>query len=310
MNEKQLESMNRFIQSKEKHKFYKRKLDYSVAEKFLCKHLPRDVVKIIILHADENDSIFEIVAYPDANLYNFTNDGIEITLGYSPQFSIICIDGNGNEIKERLYDDKLEQSLCTKLYGIHYQLKRDPVYEFEYPNKKVKRKLNYSVVESQLIEEYNLCVKTVRDTSMLLIDPENPVDEKKLICNNTTKPYYHASRCMSCIKDKKKGIPNLSMYCNLNEFPIFARLTNDIRAAVHHFGKYAVAVWNSTVYIVSEKISNADEKNHKILNVLYANDYDLQHGDCKTNIYLLNNKNILLWNDGDVHSVVVIKNKM
>lgn len=54
-------------------------------------------------------------------------------------------------------------------------------------------------------------------------------------------------------------------------------------------------------------ISDTIAKNIK--NMLYAPDTTLQDGDAGTCIYLLNDKNLLVVNGGDVNSVVVIKNE-
>lgn len=306
MDEKQHRSMKRFMSTKQSHRFFKRKIDYTIAEKFLRTHLPKDVVNIIITIADKNDSVFEFKAYPDTDISNFTNDSIELELGYMPRFSIVSIDGNGKEICKRVYDENYERVLRSNLYGAHLELMTDYKFEFDpTTNLIVWRYLNYSILGDDLLEEYDLCLK----------ERDNIDYSVEMPCNTITKPYYHAPSCMSSIKDRTKGIPNISMYSNLNEFDtLFRELKDNLSknnfyscVALHEFGKYAIAIWNSLLYIVSEKISN---DNHKILNILYADEYDLQHGDMGSHVYLLNEKHILIWNTGDVSSVVIVKNQL
>lgn len=66
--------------------------------------------------------------------------------------------------------------------------------------------------------------------------------------------------------------------------------------------KYVITIFSSgKLYIISDKNTN------RILGYLCAPEYDLQNGDCHTSLYQLNDSVFLIWNDGDVYSVVIIK---
>jgi hypothetical protein len=67
------------------------------------------------------------------------------------------------------------------------------------------------------------------------------------------------------------------------------------------FGRYKLTSWNSRYYIISDKITN------DIISILDAPKSDLQKGDHRILYYLINNKDLLVWNDGDVYSVVYIQ---
>ncbi len=62
---------------------------------------------------------------------------------------------------------------------------------------------------------------------------------------------------------------------------------------------FTISFWDN-VYIVSNS-------ENKILSILIAPETDLQSGDGSITVYLLNNKHILIWNDGDVMSMILIK---
>ncbi len=48
-------------------------------------------------------------------------------------------------------------------------------------------------------------------------------------------------------------------------------------------------------------------KNKNIISVLYAPRHDLQMGDDRTDIWLINKKDVVINNDGDVSSVIIFK---
>jgi hypothetical protein len=58
---------------------------------------------------------------------------------------------------------------------------------------------------------------------------------------------------------------------------------------------------------LKKKYTHKPKRKHTILSLLYAPKCDLQLGDSETTCYLLNNKHLLIWNDGDVYSVVVLR---
>lgn len=100
-------------------------------------------------------------------------------------------------------------------------------------------------------------------------------------------------------------VPTLKeLYSNLNDFPELdiidtSPLSKYCKSYTScHWGSQTLSIWNSIVYIVSD-----DTK--KIISVLVAPRYDLQTGDLKTNIYLIDDKDIIVWNKGDVWSLVL-----
>lgn len=68
------------------------------------------------------------------------------------------------------------------------------------------------------------------------------------------------------------------------------------------FNNSKLTVIDYVLYVVSD----ADTNNIK--NILYAPDTSLQEGDGDTEVFLLNNKHLLIYNCGDVESVLFIKN--
>jgi hypothetical protein len=112
----------------------------------------------------------------------------------------------------------------------------------------------------------------------------------------------------------KRGIDLLNQrYYNLHEFSILKKYANkceddDIRLEIcTEFNDYLISIWSfdiyAVIYIISNKYSN------KIISVFIDPNLIFQIADCNTNIYLLNNKNLLIWNQGDVYSVINISLK-
>jgi hypothetical protein len=69
------------------------------------------------------------------------------------------------------------------------------------------------------------------------------------------------------------------------------------------WGQYEFSMWDSRFYIL------CDAETRQIFNILYAPNYELQLGDDKTIAYLVNNKHLLVWNDGDVYSTIYVSAK-
>jgi hypothetical protein len=64
---------------------------------------------------------------------------------------------------------------------------------------------------------------------------------------------------------------------------------------------YKLSVYDAKLYIIS------DTDTGKILNVFYTPDSDLQMGDSYTQVYLLDHEHLLIYNAGDVYSVIIIQ---
>lgn len=72
------------------------------------------------------------------------------------------------------------------------------------------------------------------------------------------------------------------------------------RLYYYYFDNYRLDIWFDKLYIISDENCN-------IINILYAPDYRLQMGDNGTKVRFINEKMIVIENNGDVWSVVVIK---
>lgn len=90
-------------------------------------------------------------------------------------------------------------------------------------------------------------------------------------------------------------------YSNLDEFEVLKGFKVH-SISIIRWNYYILIVLNSTTYILSD-ITN------KILKVLHAPECDLQEGDSGTVYYLLDNKHLVIHNQGDVYSTIVIRNR-
>ncbi len=88
-------------------------------------------------------------------------------------------------------------------------------------------------------------------------------------------------------------------YINYNDFPELEKYNGAEIFWNCSWDDFTISYWDDA-YIVSDP-------QNKILSVLIAPETDLQSGDASTSVYLLNNKHILIWNGGDVMSIVLIK---
>lgn len=68
-----------------------------------------------------------------------------------------------------------------------------------------------------------------------------------------------------------------------------------------YWKNYKLSFYDSRLYIISDASTN------KIMNILYAPFTDLQMGDSGTYLYLFNNKHLIVYNAGDVSSVIIIQ---
>ena len=69
----------------------------------------------------------------------------------------------------------------------------------------------------------------------------------------------------------------------------------------YEWDHYTLDIWHSLIYII------ADTDSGNILSVLYAPECELQTGDCGTTVRIINDKMMMIENDGDVWSVVIVK---
>ena len=98
-----------------------------------------------------------------------------------------------------------------------------------------------------------------------------------------------------------------TFYHNLDSYPdlrdLFVRKRADsLSFDMYTNGSYELGVWDSVAYVVS--------KNHNILSVLIDESYSLQSGDSDTYVWTNGASNFAVYNDGDVYSVVFIKEKI
>lgn len=67
----------------------------------------------------------------------------------------------------------------------------------------------------------------------------------------------------------------------------------------HNQKEYILTVIDSKIYLI--------RCDNQLVCSIYAPDYDLQMGDCITNVYILNGKHVVVHNHGDVCSIVIFK---
>jgi hypothetical protein len=131
---------------------------------------------------------------------------------------------------------------------------------------------------------------------------QNEVCNYECKYNNTSKLEINYHGLVNTVDINK-------FYYNLYEFPKLKEFCDhDIILELYaEFNDYVICVWqlgNSVTYIVSS--ANTE----KIISVFIDEKYAFQPGDCETNMYLLDGEHILVWNSGDVCSVVLIKNTL
>lgn len=88
-------------------------------------------------------------------------------------------------------------------------------------------------------------------------------------------------------------------YCNFADFSELKEFVGYKREYHCCAGKYTLSMFDARIYVVST--------DNKIISAIVEPDYSLQFGDNYTHVWFINNKHFLIWNDGDVFSVVCIK---
>ena len=112
------------------------------------------------------------------------------------------------------------------------------------------------------------------------------------------------------IKTLKHPFKRTRKYTGFNNeknFPALSKF-NDI-----HYDNSEVEEWTCGLFVLTRFCKGKNvifviSKNNEILSVMENGNYDFVDGDSGTQVYILNNKNILIYNDGDSPSVLLITN--
>lgn len=94
---------------------------------------------------------------------------------------------------------------------------------------------------------------------------------------------------------------NMDEYCSRFQFERFSNSCIETIHWVHQNQGYTLRIGSDedVIYVI--------DKNNSIVSVLNDPEYGLQGGDAGTRYYVFHNGNLMVWNMGDVWSVVIIR---
>jgi len=227
-------------------------------------------------HIVKGSDVYDVLVFPMSNLLGFRTDSFEIDVNNYPEnLKIrpqrkIRIDYEGKIVSDRIHS------------GIDNQW-----------IEKIESETGYS--------------EDISDDNFQYEDNITKKEDKNLI------PYYRAfdSELLKSLEAfeyqveksfllKEAGIAMLT-YSNLDLFPEIQDVkVRDFRQVRNHY--FTLTQISGVLYILSENtLDDADP----IIKFLYCPEYDMQDGDSHTYFYLLNEQHFVVYNDGDVYSVLL-----
>jgi len=215
---------------------------------------------------------YDVLAFPSANLVEFGEDYFEIEVDN---------------------------------YGDNPKIRPQRKIHINYDGKIISDKINSGVADEWL-EQINNNSTTDSD-DYICAETTIPIKGAEKIPKEFALPHvtFNCKKIRSlkigrCDTDLKLTLKDVKMapldYTNLDEFPEIkdVKVTDFTRVK---WKNYTLVQISGILYLLS--------RNNVILKVLYCLQYDMQEGDSQTYFYILNEKHFLVYNDGDVYSVLL-----
>lgn len=163
---------------------------------------------------------------------------------------------------------------------------------------------NNKVYDSDIEIVLGYCGNILSETSRSLNNQDDEYDNKSDTDYKLKYPDYYENPHVEIIdlyhcNEISTKVNLEDIYTNLSSFPSIPKsLRHDYDC---YWKTYKLSLYDSKLYVISDVDTN------QILNVLYAPKYDLQQGDNATYVYLLDYKHLLIYNEGDVYSAIIIQ---
>lgn len=206
---------------------------------------------------------------------------------YGDKIFKVILDFDGNVVFRELLYDKISQDFWYDDYGNYTgDICPKHLHEDILNNIKSLKKTNF--------DHNELCLSQIFDDNKL--SDENELKKITNIVNDLNlkkKPR----------KDDKNifEIIHMDILCHKSVHEGIIDDDYDFYGYECVFNNSKLSVINNELYIISDLNTN------EIKNVLYAPDNSLREGE-DTEVFLLNNKHIFIYNNGDVRSALFIKN--
>jgi hypothetical protein len=231
-------------------------------------------------HIIRGSDNYEVLAFPSANILGFRNDYFEIEidnygenwLGIRPQ-RIIYINYDGKIVSDKVHSGIGDQWIEKVDNGTGY---------------------TEDIGDENLQYEDN----RVRKQDKNLISPHMTFNNEilKSLEAVESQPIEFQLDSPILLKDCDiLGYTNLDVFPEIKDVKVrdFRRVRTD---------DFTLTQISGVLYILSQ---NTTGDSGVIIKVLYCPEYDMQDGDCHTYFYLLNEQSFLVYNDGDVYSVLL-----